>query len=337
LKENKLIDGSSGVSPLGPSNKVKSSVRKAIKKINRGSCEDCAVLKRLFESKFGLSPENMLFANSLKELIYLVPHVLKPARVLIVGPALNIYEDASQSAGAEVSCISATETDGFVFDLSLIHKNLNEKDLVLFANPNRIAGKMIPREKIYEAISVIKSGGPHFVIDESLIDFAGDFDCFNDILDKGNLTILRTTAFFYGMPGLELAYAVSSPEVINLYRENKHWEINPLTAEAALTAFKDSAYIKASKQFMLSEKKMIIRMLNKIEWIKTYDTDTNIVLIKINKDSDEVAQKLRSSGLDIKDCGEIKGLDKSYLRISVMKHENNLKLISDLSSLKLDG
>jgi len=334
LKENKLIDGSSGVSPLGPSNKVKASVRKAIKKINRGPGDNCAVLKRLFESKFGLPPENMLFANSLKELIYLVPHVLKPARVLIVGPALNIYEDASQSAGAEVSCISATETDGFVFDLSLIHKNLNEKDLVLFANPNRIAGKMIPREKIYEAISVIKSGGPHFVIDESLIDFAGAFDCLNDILDKGNLTILRTTAFFYGVPGLELAYAVSSPEIIDLYRKNKHWEINPLTVEAASTAYKDSAYIKASKQFMLSEKKMIIRRLNKIEWVKTYDTDTNIVLIKINENSDEVAQKLRSAGLDIKDCSGIEGLDSSYLRLSIMKHENNLKLISALRSLE---
>ena len=81
---------------------------------------------------------------------------------------------------------------------------------------------------------------------------------------------------------------------------------------------------------------MIIRMLNKIEWIKIYDTDTNIILIKINKNSDEVAQKLKGAGLDIRDCGDIKGLDRSFFRISVMKHENNLKLISALSSLELN-
>ena len=333
MKDNKLIDGSSGVSPLGPSNKVKASVRKAIKKINRGPHEDCVFLKRLFESKFGLSPENMLFANSLKELIYLVPAVLKPRKVLIVGPALNIYEDASQAADAEISYINAMETDGFAFDISLIHNNLSDKDLVFLANPNRIAGKMIPREKITEAITVIISGRPHFVIDEALIDFDGPHDYLYDILHKGNLTILRTTAFFYGLPGLELAYAVSSPEIIKLCRKNKHWEINPLTAEAAATAFKDSAFIKASKQYMLREKKMIIQRLNKIQWIKTYDTDTNILLIKINKNSDEVAQKLRKAGLDIRDCGEIRGLDRTYLRLSVMKHENNLKLISVLGSL----
>ncbi|MFZ2196470.1 MAG: aminotransferase class I/II-fold pyridoxal phosphate-dependent enzyme [Thermodesulfovibrionales bacterium] len=310
---------------------MKASVRKAIKKINSGPCEDCAFLKRLFESKFGLSPENMLFANSLKELIYLIPDILKPKRVLIVGPALNIYEEASQAAGAEVSYINAMETDG----LSLMRENLNDKDLVFLATPNRIAGKMIPREKIIEAIAVMKSAGPHFVIDESLIDFAGSYDHLNGRLHNGNLTVLRTTAFFYGVPGLELAYAVSSPDIINLYRKNKHWEINPLTAQAAATAFKDSTYIKASKQYMLREKKMIIRRLSKIEWIKIYDTDSNIILIKINKNSDEVTQRLRIAGLDIRDCGEINGLDSSYLRISVMKHENNLKLISVFNSLEL--
>ena len=330
MKDDKLIDGSSGISPLGPSNKVKASVRKAIKKINSGPCEDCAFLKRLFESKFGLSPENMLFANSLKELIYLIPDILKPARVLIVGPALNIYEEASQAAGAEVSYINAMETDGFAFDISL----LNDKDLVFVANPNRISGKMIPREKLIEAIAVMKSGRPHFVIDEALIDFAGSHDYLNEILHKGNLTILRTTAFFYGMPGLELAYAVSSPEIINSYRKNKHWDINPLTVQASATAYKDSAYIKASKQFMLREKEMIIRRLSNIEWIKIYDTDTNIILIKINTNSDEVTQRLRREGVDIKDCGGIKGLDRSFLRLSVMKHEKNLKLISVLSRLE---
>ncbi len=333
MKENKLIDGSSGVSPLGPSNKVKASLRKAIKKINRGPCEDSALLKRFFKSKLGLSPENMLFANSLKELVYLVPDVLKPRRVLIVGPALKMYEDASVFAGAEVSYINAMETNGFAFDISLIHNNLNGIDLVFLANPNRIEGKMLPREKIIEAMAVMKSGGPHFVIDEALIDFTVPNDCLNDMLSRGNLTILRTTAFFYGLPGLELAYAVSSPEIIALCQKNKHWQINPLAAQAAETAYKDPTYIKAAGQFMLAEKKLIIRKLNKIQWIKLYDTDTNIILIKINKNPDEVAQKLIKAGLDIKDCGDIKGLGSSYLRLSVMKHENNLKLIAALSSL----
>jgi len=333
LKENKLIDGSSGVSSIGPSNKVKSALRKAIKKINKSSCESCGLLKKLFESKYGLPPENILFANSLKELIYLIPEALKPIRVLIVGPALDMYEDASRSAGAEVSYINTLEKHGFAFDIPRIHEALNNIDLVFFANPNRIAGKMISWEKIREVITLTQSGGPHFVIDESLIEFTGCDDYHSDMMQTSNLTILRTTAFFYGMPGLELAYAVSSPEIIHLYEKKKHWDINLLSVEAARTAYKDSTYRKASKKYMLFEMKTIIRLLNKIEWITVYDTDINIVLIKIDKNPDDVAWQLRRAGIDIRACSKIEGLDRSFFTIAVMKHENNLKLISTLNSI----
>ena len=83
---------------------------------------------------------------------------------------------------------------------------------------------------------------------------------------------------------------------------------------------------------MAFEKKAIVRRLQKIEWIRVYDTDSNIILLKLDKYSEELAQRLRGAGLDIRDCGEITGLDRSFFRISVMKHENNLKLMSVLNS-----
>ncbi len=334
LKDNKLIDGSSGVCPLGPSKKVKAAVRKAVKKINSGQHMGMDALTRLFESKFRLSSEKVLFANSIKELIYLIPEVLRPARVLVVGPALDIYEDAAQSAGAEVSYITAMETDGFAFDISCIWKDFQNMDLVFIANPNRITGKMIPWEKIREAITVTPSECPHFVIDESLIEFTGSGDYCHDLIHTKKITLLRTTAYFYGVSRLELACAVSSPEFIQLYKKNARWDINLLSIEAARTAYKDSTYGKAARQFTALEKKLILRMLAKIEWVRVYDTDTNVILIKIiNKNSGIAAQQFKRAGLDIRDCSEIKGMDRSFFRISVMKHENNLKLISALNSL----
>lgn len=322
------MDCSSGVNPLGPSNKVKAALRKAIKKINNSSYMEINRLKRFFESKFRLSSENMIFANSFKQLIYMIPEVLNPKRVLIVGPSSEIYEDAALLIGSEVSYLNASEANGFLFNMSWTMNNLKNTDLVFLSNPSRVTGKMVPSEKIYEIINLMSNGGPHFVIDESLIEFAGVDDYNPDIINKGNCTILRTTAYFYGMSGLELAYAVSSPEVIKSYEKNKHWDINMLSVEAARTAFKDKAYIRASRKHMLFEKKALMRIFNKIEWITAYDTDTNIILIKINKNHELVMQELKRAGLFVRDCAEIRGLDKSFFRISVMKHENNLKLIS---------
>ncbi len=84
---------------------------------------------------------------------------------------------------------------------------------------------------------------------------------------------------------------------------------------------------------MAVEKKTIFRMLRKIDRIRVYETDSNIFLIKIDKDIDGVALKFNRAGLCIEDCADIKGLDRSFFRLSVMKHENNLKLISVLKNL----
>lgn len=288
-------------------------------------------LSTFFDSKFSLSTEKILFANSLKELIFFIPDVLKPKKVLIVGPALDIYEDAARAVGAEVFCITGIEMDVFAGDSSFIQKKIRGADLVFLGNPNRITGKEIPLKTVHEFIKVLSSERVHFVIDESLRDFAGSEDYWPDMLNLVNFILLRTTAFFYGIPGLELAHAVSSPEIIRLFKQKKQWDINILSVAAARAAYKDSAYISAARRFIESEKSMIMKKLLKMDWIKIYDTDTNVFLIKIDNNSDEVARQFRRSGLDISNCADIKGLDGSFFRVSVMKHENNLKFISALS------
>jgi hypothetical protein len=50
---------------------------------------------------------------------------------------------------------------------------------------------------------------------------------------------------------------------------------------------------------------MMIRMLNKIKWITAYDTDTNILLIKVAHDADEFIQKLITAGDELIDGGDI--------------------------------
>jgi threonine-phosphate decarboxylase len=88
---------------------------------------------------------------------------------------------------------------------------------------------------------------------------------------------------------------------------------------------------------MALEKNAIFRRLQKIEWIRVFETDSNMILLKIDNNPDEVEHELRRAGLDIRRCGDINGLDSSFFRISVMKHENNLKLLSVLSRLHQEG
>jgi threonine-phosphate decarboxylase len=330
LNESKIVDGSSGVSPLGPSGRVKAAIRKAAKSINTPPMEETERLKKLFKSKFGIASENLLFANSLKELVYFVTGALNPEKVVVIGPSLELYEDAGLAAGAEVCYIPAPAPDLSGMETSGIRGILSGADIVLLSNPNRITGKVSGWEKIRETLTEPADGSPHFVVDRALMEFAGEFGADNDLLRTGKMTVLGTTALFFGLPGLEIAFAVSSSETIRIFEEKKHWEINLLSIEAARAAYKDSSYVKNLNHFIAHEKSLLFRMLSKIERIHIYDSDTNLFLVRTENSPDETGVKLRRAGLDIMNCGNIKGLDSSFFIIAVMKHENNLKFISAL-------
>jgi histidinol-phosphate/aromatic aminotransferase/cobyric acid decarboxylase-like protein len=330
VKINRLVDGSSGISPFGPSDKVKAAIRKAVKNINTAPTVEMEQLKKLYHSKFGIASENLLFANSLNELIFFVIASLNPEKVLVPGPAPVLYEEAARSAGAEVFGISPSVTDEIVFDTSRMRDSISETNPVLLSSPNRITGKIFPLKEIREIVMELGNKSPHFIIDGALMQFTGELKVCQDLVQTGKITFLGTTALFYGIPGLELAFAVSSPEMIDLYSKKKHWDINLLSLEAARTAYKDSSYVRKLNKFVITEKKLITRMLGKIDGISVYDSETNVFLVKIPDNPEETVRKFKSAGLDIRNCAGINGLDSSFYSIALMKHEDNLKMISAL-------
>ncbi|HYQ47923.1 MAG TPA: hypothetical protein VEP69_02550, partial [Thermodesulfovibrionales bacterium] len=80
-----------GVSPLGPSRSVKAAIRKALRDISRGSHDAQKRFERQLISQYGIGPGNILLANSLGELAYAIMEALHPGRVLIIGPAIQLY------------------------------------------------------------------------------------------------------------------------------------------------------------------------------------------------------------------------------------------------------
>src|SRR5512135_240328 len=113
IADNRITDASSGICPLGPSNKVKAAIRKAAKDINHRPDAAIARLERLFSSRFGLADDRILFGNSVRELVCLISAVVRPKRVLIVGPAPRLYEEAASKTGAEILYCDSAEDSRF--------------------------------------------------------------------------------------------------------------------------------------------------------------------------------------------------------------------------------
>jgi len=345
-------------SPLGPSRKVKAAIRKAVKDINTPAGEGRARLERLFLSKYGAGTESLLFANSLKELIFVICRSLRPKKILIIGPALNIYREAARAAGAVIESISGKEESSFFPNLQELIVKAGGCDLVFIANPNRITGKALSVAALTEGFAALSLKDCVTVIDESLIGFVGEEGfirraansrsfippCGGDGVNRGlagatansrldgaanssNIIVLRTTAYYYGLPGLELACAVADPEVIESLRLDLHSDPSIPAMEAARTALKDKSYGRLTEQFMKEEKRLLRKAISRMPGMVFYDSDTNIFLLKAPGMAADIADRAGRAGLAVELCSDIDGLNSQFLRISVMKHDHNLKLI----------
>lgn len=320
-------------SPLGPSRKVKAAIRKAAKDINTLPGEVQTRLERLFQSKYGVGNNSILFANSLTELIFVICGSLQPRKILIAGPALNIYREAAGASGAVIESFSGSEENYFCLNLQKLIEKAEECDLVFIANPNRISGKALSVSALTEIVSALSLKDGITVIDESLIEFTGEEGCIGRASNSSRLIVLRTTACYFGLPGLELACAVSGSQVIESLRRQLHSGPSIPAMEAARTALKDKTYRRLTEQFMKEEKRHLIKAISRISGMLLYDSDTNISLLKATDMALDIAGKAVRAGLAVEHCSAIDGLNDSFLRISVMKHDHNLKLIKLLNGI----
>ncbi len=332
MKEKKIIDAGSGINPLGPSNKVKASIRRAIKEIKHFPDGSIKGLERFFLSKFGLPDDRIFFANSVSELACSIMRALGSRKVLIVGPALRLYEEAASKTGAEIRYFGSDEESGFAVDADKLIDSLEGTELVFVANPNRVTGKSVDGA----ALSMILEGAVQkkafVVVDESLIDFTGE-DSFKTTMQGENVITVRTTAHFYGLPGLELAYAVSGRSTIRSLRMGKGCSLNTLSVVAAKTALRDESYRKVTHRFIADEKRLLVSGMEKVRGLTCLDSDSNVYLVKMEHPGERLLNAFLGEGFLIKDCGDISGVGASFLRLSVMRHDKNLKLLRLMKEL----
>lgn len=316
---SRVADASAGICPLGPSRKVKAAIRKAAKDIGMYADPGCRTLRRLFASKFGIAGDRILFANSCRELAYLAFEAFRPGRVVIAGPSAT---HPGLWQGAETAC-----PGGIDEILAADAAKPGGRDLLYISNPNRITGVLSDRNELHEKLTVLSRNFAAIVLDESLIEFTSDDRFYEDATKPENLIIMRTTSNFYGLAGLELAYAVSAPATIAKLLEVCQPGLNHLALEAALTAFRDKTYIKNAKAFIRDERTSLYFGLRKIGGMTVHESDSNVYLLDAGAHRDKVLSHLARAGFMVGDCGGIEGLGGQYLRLSVMSHDRNRKLL----------
>lgn len=332
--DGELIDFSSNINPLGTPEGLHEKLIEGFETLTAYPDIEYRKLKDSIAEYLDCAYENVLVGNGAMEIID--NFIMIGKRVVTTMPAFAEYSLRAKAHGKELKQIPYK--DDFNIDIKVIRDTIKKDDLLVLGNPNNPTGLRIEKNTLLELYNMVSEREAYLLLDEAFHEFVPyDYDSIQ--LFKGynykNVGIIRAATKFFALPGIRLGYACAAEDKVEEIEDIQlPWSINALGDIAGQYIFRDKEYIERSKEYIENERQYISKELSKISWLKTYPTQTNFQLIKLNKlDEDYLFKYFLSRGIVIRKCSSFLGLDKQYIRIAIRSRKDNEKLINIFKEL----
>ncbi|WP_077728374.1 histidinol-phosphate transaminase [Methylocaldum sp. 14B] len=250
-----IVKLASNENPLGPSPKALEAARRASSEIHLYPDGSGFELKAALSRKLDVRPEQITLGNGSNDALELVARAfLSPQSKAIYSEyAFAVYSIVTQAVGAQA--VVAPAHDGshgprYGHDLQAMAQAVDESTRVVFiANPNNPTGTYLTKSELRSFLGDLPE---HViaVVDEAYFEYveAPDYpDCIEWLSDFPSLIVIRTFSKAYGLAGLRVGYAVSSPAIADLLnRVRQPFNVNSLALEAAKAALDDNDHLTRS-------------------------------------------------------------------------------------------
>jgi threonine-phosphate decarboxylase len=259
-------------------------------------------------------------------------------KVIIPAPTFGEYEGAVRKAGETPKFVKLNRN--FNLESSVFASEMAGAKLVFLCNPNNPTSMLIPSDTITEIIEVAMKQNTLVFLDEDFLEFVENekaLTMINKIAKYPNLFILRSFTKIFGLTGLRIGYGIACSEIISLLLCAKiPWNVNCLAQAAAVAALKDEEHLQITRDLIKREKAQLLCELSKFSSFKIFPSDANFFFIDIRKSgltAAELASKLLSQGILIRDCTSFRGVDQYFVRVAVKTRVENVRLIEVLSGI----
>ncbi len=339
-----IVDFSASVNPRTLSGKTVVAIATAMKNLGAYPDPDHTSIKEALARFHTIETESMLPGNGSTELIYLIAQAFAPkttsaGSALIVEPAFSEYRRALEANGY------ATEEHNLCGDFrldteALLKRTLEGRfDMLFLANPANPTGVLTDKEEILRLAAGLEETNTTLVVDEAFIDFVdGDVSIISEVTRLKNTIVLRSLTKFFAIAGLRLGFIGAHPETIErVARVQPPWSVNSLASAGAAAAIDDSIFIKESLKWLETERKFMTEELERVEGLRVYPSSANFLMLEITAPgiTASVLQErlLKEEGLLIRNLSNFRGLDEKFIRVAILKRDNNSLLASALHAL----
>ncbi len=308
-----IIDFSVSINPFGPPLDIKEAIAQA--PIDDYPDSEATELRLPLAKKLNIALDNLLIGNGSTELIRLVATAYfgPDDLVIIPQPTYSEYEIACYLVGARVLKPPMLEETNFRLNVSETVDLIREHQPkgMFLCNPNNPTGQYLSKEEVKKILSVAKDN--LVILDEAYIAFTENTWASVDLIDWGNLVILRSMTKDYALAGLRLGYAVAAESIISvLKRVRPPWNVSSVAQTAGVFALKADGYLDACGMKIKEAKEFLVKELGGLGLIPL-PSQANFFLVKVG-DAARFRQALLRKGILVRDCTSF-GLP-NYIRLA---------------------
>ncbi|MFH1775872.1 MAG: histidinol-phosphate transaminase [Chloroflexota bacterium] len=329
-----VIDFSVSTNPFMPPPGVGKALNQVA--IDKYPDSEATELTYRLSQRLGASPESILAGSGSTELIQLIALTyFRPGDpVLILGPTYGEYASACHLAGAEPIEHRAGAGDNFTPQVEGIVAGIRKfrPRGVFICNPNNPTGHYFSREDIEAILKAVGDG--LLVLDEAYVAFVAANWSSLDLINRGNVIILRSMTKDYGLAGLRLGYAVTGGEIArNLRRARLPWNVNAAAQKAGVMVLDEADYFAKSLEKVRVAGELLVDGLSRLG-LRLLPSSAHFFLVKVG-DARAFRGALLGYGILVRDCTSF-GLPE-YVRIAPRTGPECRRLIAAIKAMKSKG
>ena len=274
-----------------------------------------ASLEELIAEDCGISPDEVMVTSGAVDAIYLIAQAYRHEGTChVLQPTFREYEDACRVFGYQ------EHEDGV---------------LCWLCNPNNPTGDVMATEDVL----ALAERHRLLIVDQSYEDYTiAPLLKPAEVVGRGDIILLHSMTKRYAVPGLRLGYVTASSSIISRLREQyRPWAINALSLEAGKWLVQRGETAIPDLPSYLAETQRLRNLLNEIEGIEAFETQTNFFLCTIAPaTAAELKEYLaQEHGILIRDASNFTGLTPHHFRIATQSPAQNDALVTAIRNYEL--
>ncbi|MDY7077357.1 MAG: histidinol-phosphate transaminase [Chloroflexota bacterium] len=324
----------SNENPLGPSPKAVAAIEETLSRLNIYPDGQSYYLRHALAEHLGVEPEQVTVGNGVDGIIMqtCLAYLEDDSKVIVSRSSFPVYDIFTHVMRAT---LIKTPLKNHGLDLEAMAEAIGDRTKLIFVcNPNNPTGTIVTADEVGAFMEKVPD---HVLVvfDEAYYELVASDeypDTFRYIREgRGNVMVMRTFSKVYGIAGIRLGYAVSTPQVLApLEGVKEPFAVNSLAQAAGVAALSDEAFLKKSVAANHEGRLFLYREFERLG-LPYVESHTNFILVEIGPQAATIQRRLLEKGVIVRPCA---GYDlPNCLRITVGSPAQNARLIEALAGV----